>query len=98
MDIKVANNEIKLSGMLDSNSAGEFSKAVDDILDSEAANARWTVDMSELKYTSSQGLRLLLAFQKGLKARGGALVVKSMCPTVREVFDMTALASMFEII
>jgi len=98
MEIKIQEREIRLEGMLDSNSAGSFSKVVDEILAGKDKDACWTIDMSALKYSSSQGLRLFLALQKGLRANGGELVLQSMRSSVREVFEMTGLISVFKVI
>jgi len=98
MEIKIDEHEIKLEGLLDSNSVGKFTKVVDEILAGKDNDSCWTIDMSALKYTSSQGLRLFLAFQKGLKANGGELVLQYMRSSVREVFEMTGLISVFRVI
>lgn len=97
MEIKINEQQIRLEGMLDSNSAADFSMAVNEILAGKDCNATWTIDMSALKYTSSQGLRLFLSLQKGLKANGGELILKSIRSSVREVFEITGLLSLFKI-
>lgn len=44
------------------------------------------LDMGQVTYVSSAGLRLVLTTTKKLQGRGGTLVLHSMHDTVREVF------------
>lgn len=55
------------------------------------------VDLSSVEYISSAGLRALLAALKRLKALGGNLVLCSMHPYVKEVFDMTGFSKIFQV-
>lgn len=53
------------------------------------------VDLSSVEYISSAGLRALLAALKRLKALGGTMVLCSLHPYVKEVFDMTGFSRIF---
>lgn len=55
------------------------------------------VDLSSVEYISSAGLRALLAALKRVKALGGNLVLCSLHPYVKEVFDMTGFSRIFTI-
>jgi len=47
------------------------------------------LDLAELEYISSMGLRVLLQAKKTFKAEGRQLVIKNMGESIREVFQMT---------
>lgn len=80
---------ISLDGMLDSSTASQFQEAVARQL--EKSNLNLAVDLSELSYTSSQGIRTFLTLIKTVAARKGKLVFRNVQPSVREVFEMSGL-------
>lgn len=80
---------ISLDGMLDSSTASQFQEAVARQL--EKSNLNLAVDLSELSYTSSQGIRTFLTLIKTVAARKGKLVFRNIQPSVREVFEMSGL-------
>ena len=53
------------------------------------------VDLSSVEYMSSAGLRVLLAAMKREKSLGGVLVLCSLNPFVKEVFDLTGFSRIF---
>jgi len=53
------------------------------------------VDLSSVEYISSAGLRALLAALKRQKSLGGTLVLCSLHPYVKEVFEMTGFSRIF---
>jgi anti-sigma B factor antagonist len=55
------------------------------------------IDLSEVTYISSAGLRVLVAAEKLAVRRGGALRLLHPQESVMEVFDMTGLANVFTI-
>ena len=46
-------------------------------------------DLSELDYTSSAGLRVLLVAQKKMNSNKGKMIIRNVSPAVMEVFDIT---------
>jgi len=100
MDIQITNQDsvtiMALNGMLDSASAPQFQTAVEQLL--ADGHRKIQLDLSQLVYTSSQGLRIILSLQKGLRQVSGELVIKGMQPAVRDVFTMTGLISLFQIV
>ncbi len=95
MDIKIDNNTIYLNGMLDSSSAQDFQIVADEMLAGDAKDI--VLDLSEMQYTSSQGLRIILSLQKGIAAKNGRLTLRGVQPAVKEVFDMTGFSSILTI-
>jgi len=48
-----------------------------------------TLDLMELSYISSMGMRVLLQAHKTYAQQGRKLVIRNMTDSVREVFEMT---------
>jgi len=86
---------ITLNGMLDSTSAPQFQEIVDHLLKNETIDV--VIDMTDLTYTSSQGLRIILTLIKAVIARNGKLIFRNIRPAVREVFDMAGISQAMNI-
>ncbi|MDO4405180.1 MAG: STAS domain-containing protein [Atopobiaceae bacterium] len=56
------------------------------------------INLSELDYISSAGLRVLVSTQKMMTTRGGTMTLVSPNDDVYEVFDMTGLAEVLTIV
>ena len=84
-------NVVKLVGRLDVKAAREAESAF-----AEAATAARSVvlDMSELDYIASAGLRALKRLRADVVANGGTLVLRGVQDDVMEVFEMTGFAAM----
>ena len=83
---------IGLEGMLDSSSAAHFQDVVNETLESATTPLNIVLDLSNLAYTSSQGIRTILTLMKTVMARQGKLIFRNIQPTVREVFDMSGIS------
>lgn len=91
------NNEkltLAIGGRLDTTTAPELEKVLAaqtyDVTELE-------IDMKNLEYISSAGLRVLLAANKQMEAAGGTLTVSNVCDDVMEVFDMTGFSDILSI-
>lgn len=91
MDIKVEKEsnvtKISLSGRLDTNTSGDFENTLNDLF--EKGNYNILVDLKDLEYVSSSGLRVFLGAQKKVSAESGNMVIKNANSTIMEVFEMT---------
>lgn len=76
---------IKVAGRIDSNTARELEKEIDASIDG-ATGAE--MDMSELTYISSAGLRVLLGMRKKLNDNKN-LVLRNVADSVKEVLEIT---------
>lgn len=83
-----------LSGRLDSNTAPDIETSLPQAIE---ANPATIVDLSEVNYVSSAGLRVLLKGAKVAKGSGNRLVLCGLSPSVREVFDISGFSSIFAI-
>lgn len=59
--------------------------------------ARVLMDMSETRYVSSDGLRVLMRASKGVKQNGGKLVLCCLTPRLTEIVSMAGLDHILEI-
>ena len=82
---------VKLKGRMDAVSAPELEGFISD----NDMSGRFVLDLSELEYVSSAGLRTLLMFGKQVKASSGALVLAGLNGIVREVFELSGFQKLF---
>ena len=82
-----------LAGRLDTLTAPELDAAIREIV---PAHDELILDLAELEYVSSAGLRVFLAAQKALSVRG-KLTVKNPNETVSEIFEVTGFSDILNI-
>ena len=95
IDIKRNTEEttIKLVGRLDTITAPALDKTInEDIADAK----NLVLDLKELEYISSAGLRVLLSAQKKY-GKLGYLKVTNVCEEIMSVFEMTGFADILTI-
>jgi len=86
--IKNLDNEtltVSLQGRLDTTTAPTLESSLKDDLSNIKS---LIIDLKELEYISSAGLRVLLALQKIMNDKG-ELIIKNVKPEVNEVFEIT---------
>ena len=84
---------IEIVGRLDSTTAPALEKAINgDIGDAK----NLVLDLKDMQYISSAGLRVLLGAQKKMQKIGSMKVV-NVCEAVMEVFEMTGFADILVI-
>ena len=86
---------LRLSGRLDTTTARAFE---DKILGRiESGERHVVIDLAQLDYISSAGLRVIVLAGKRLSATNGKLVLCSLKDRVREVFDIAGFSAIFTI-
>ena len=84
---------IQVAGRLDTTTAPMLDKAInEDIKDAK----NLILDIKDVAYISSAGLRVLLSAQKKMQKIGSMKVI-NVCPEVMEVFEMTGFADILVI-
>ena len=84
---------IEIVGRLDTTTAPALDKTItEDIKDNE----NLVLDMKDLEYISSAGLRVLLSAQKKMQKIGSMKVI-NVCEEVMEVFEITGFADILTI-
>lgn len=85
---------VKISGDLDSSSA---SQAEQEIFSSIDLKTPLVLDMTDCRYISSAGLRVLLMVGKQLKAQGGTWALAGVSEEIIDIMDMTGFSTFFTI-
>ena len=86
---------ITLKGRLDTMTAPQFDDEVKSIDFDEVETV--TLNLKDLEYISSSGLRVVLALYKNLKSKGGNLKIVNVSNTIMELFSMTGMADYLDI-
>ena len=86
---------VAVRGRLDTTSAPVFEQRLADVIAQGATYV--VVQCSGLVYISSAGLRSVLLSGKKLQAQQGRLVFVALQDTVKEVFEISGLSSIFQI-
>jgi anti-sigma B factor antagonist len=85
---------LRASGRLDSGSAS----ALEAVLPAQVqARDKVVLDLAQVAYVSSAGLRVLLMGAKAARATGHKLALAGLSDSVREVFDISGFTSLFTI-
>lgn len=84
---------VTVSGRMDAESAPAFDAAGEELLKDGATHV--VVEMADLQYVSSMGLRSFLLLARQTKAKGGSVHLCGMKGFVKEVFDMTNVTQLF---
>lgn len=87
------NLTLQLGGRLDTTTAPDLEKIVNTQLDGVK---NLVLDMKELKYVSSAGLRVILSIQKKMNVQGN-LKLTNVCDEIKEVLEITGFTSFLTI-
>jgi anti-sigma B factor antagonist len=92
---------IAVSGRVDAASAPQLKQQIEAVF--EEGRYRIVLDLSELEYISSPGLRVLIEARKQARnwkftdIEGGDIRIVHMPARVKEVFDLTGFTALFDI-
>jgi anti-sigma B factor antagonist len=92
---------LTISGRMDAASAPQLKQEIDALFDQ--GRCRIVLDLAELEYIASPGLRVLIEARKRARDRkltdleGGDVRIANLPPRIKEVFDLTGFTSLFEI-
>ena len=84
---------VKVSGRLDTTTAPELESSLKESVDSID---ELVLDLSDLEYISSAGLRVLLATQKVMNKQGG-MKVTGVNEVIMEIFEVTGFSDILTI-
>lgn len=85
---------LAVSGSLDALTAPELGDAISTQL--RDGNTNLVADLSELDYTSSAGLRVMLNGVKEARQKGGDLRLAAIQPNVKKVLDLSGFMSIMK--
>ena len=97
MDIKLVNRgksgELILIGRLDANSAPEAEEIFKEMIERFDTIV---LNMEQLDYISSAGLRVIKIIHMGMKKKNGELILTKVQKMVMEVFEMVGFAGLLK--
>ena len=85
---------LTVNGQVDASSAPAMEKALQALI--VAQRGKVVVELAQVDYISSAGLRVLLAGIKQARSLGGDLRVAGLQPQVKEVFDIAGFTPLFK--
>jgi len=93
IDRKISGDRLELvvEGRIDTITSPEFQKTAVPLPEGVKSIA---VDLAQVEYVSSAGLRAMAALSLAAKEAGGALTVSNLQEDVKTVFDMTGFSAM----
>lgn len=83
------------AGRIDSSSSGELERRLLEHV--SGGEKRIVMDLLDVDYISSAGLRVLLLAANKLRPQGGQIVLCSLGQSVREVFELAGFTPIFSI-
>ena len=83
---------MSISGRIDSNYSGDLESSLNKAINE---HSRIIMDLKDTEYISSSGVRVLLAGKKMLGEKNGEMILTSLQPVVRDVFEIAGLARLF---
>ena len=83
---------IKLGGKLDTNTSPDLDSKMSELEGMEEV----VIDMKELDYISSAGLRVLLSMQKVMNKQGKMTII-NVCENVMDIFEVTGFSDILDI-
>jgi len=84
-------------GKLDAVSCQEFDRALGGVLANAPRGGTLVIDLVDLEYVSSAGLRSLFRARKAMRTRGGQSLLVHAQPQVRKVFEIVKAVPVHEI-
>jgi anti-sigma B factor antagonist len=85
---------LKIAGRVDSAVAKLLEDKVRGLIQQES---RIVVDLAQMDYVSSAGLRSFLILAKSARAKAQRLALCAMCQEVEEIFDLSGVKELFDI-
>lgn len=82
---------LTIKGRIDTGSPSEIEKAVTKVLNGN--NFRILLDLGNLEYLRSQGLRVILNAVKKIEQNGAKIILCSLNNNVKEIFDVCGFGS-----
>jgi len=95
IDMKKTTDQVTLAdaGRLDTTTAPALEKAINENIQEEK---HLILDIKEVEYISSAGLRVLLGAQKKMQ-KIGSMKVLNVCEEIMEIFEMTGFVDILDI-
>lgn len=86
---------ISLHGFLDAHTAPQLESVFTSLIDN--SKYKIVIDFQNLKYISSAGLGVFMAFIETIRENSGDIKLSAMQPNVFEIFDLLGFPMLYEI-
>ena len=86
---------LSVKGRMDATTSPEFEKEIMELINQGEKD--FIIDLSELDYISSAGLRSILSTVKKLKVKEGKLFLAALKGVVKEVFEISGFSTIIPI-
>ena len=86
---------VSIRGRLDASSSQDAEKRINELID--GGSTKILINLCDLDYISSSGLRVMLAALKRLKKTQGDLKLACLKPAIQDVFSMAGFHRIFAI-
>ena len=86
---------IGIDGRLDTTNYSVLEKKLMELIDT--GQSKLLVNLSEMDYVSSSGLRILLMALKRITVAKGKFALCSLQPNIKEIFEISGFTNIFEI-
>ncbi|MGQ9927148.1 MAG: STAS domain-containing protein [Chloroflexaceae bacterium] len=92
---------LEVAGRVDAATAPHFKQQIENLFNE--GRYRIVLDLANLEYISSPGLRVLIEARKRARdwkltdLEGGDIRIANLPPRIKEVFDLTGFTSLFEL-
>jgi anti-sigma B factor antagonist len=98
-DILADTGLLAISGRVDHSTAADFESVLNNLLDElfKSSGQNLVVDLTNVEFVSSAGLRILLNATKTIKGQSGKLVVANPNSIVREVITISKFDLVFPV-
>ncbi len=96
VDLKTVDHHFVLSlkGRLDTATSPDLEQKLQKLL--QSSGFKMVVDMSELEFISSIGLRVILMAAKRAKSGGGRMILCGLQPQIKEIFQLSGFLRILE--
>ena len=79
-------SEVRIDGIVDTNTAGELEETIETLLSRE--RYRIILDLAGVEYISSAGWGAIISRIRDIRGNKGDILISGMVPNVREVFEL----------
>jgi anti-anti-sigma factor len=86
---------VSVKGRMDAVTSTEFEKSLSTLI--AAGENNFLLNLHQLEYISSAGLRSILTVAKLLKAKGGKILFAALQGPVKDVFNISGFGAIFKI-
>ena len=99
MDVSIRKDKnipvVSVKGRIDAVTAPEFEKELSNLISDGVK--KLVINLGDLEYISSAGLRSILTIAKLLKAKEGKILFSGLQGPVRDVFNISGFGAIFKI-